>query len=102
DQIVVLAALAQCELKTGQSGRAGELAAQASALARKVALPDQPSYWVGLALLTQVDVELSLGHATRARELSLDALAQLTPTVGAGHPLTKKAAAMARPARESG
>jgi hypothetical protein len=59
-------------------------------------VPDQPSYWLGRALLTQVDVEQALGHGGRARELSVEALAQLTPTVGADHPLTKKAAALAR------
>ena len=93
DQIVAIAALAQCELKAGKSGHAAELAAEASALARKVAVPGQPSYWLGVALLAEVDVEQALGHATRAQELSRDALAQLEPTVGAGHPLTQKAAA---------
>ena len=100
DQIVALAALAQCALKTGDPSRAAELAAQASALARKVAVPGHSSYWLGLALLTQVDVEQALGHSGRAHELSAQALAQLTPTVGADHPLTKKAAALAGP--ESG
>lgn len=95
DQVVTLAALAQCALQTGEPGRAADLAAQASALARQVAVPGQPSYWLGRALLTQVDVEQALGHAGRARELSGEALAQLTPTVGADHPLTKKAAALA-------
>ena len=55
----------------------------------------QPSYWLGLALLAQVDVEQALGHARQAHELSAEALSQLTPTVGADHPLTKKAAALA-------
>jgi eukaryotic-like serine/threonine-protein kinase len=96
DQTVALAALAQCALQTGDPTRAADFAAQASALARKVAVPDQPSYWLGRALLTQADVEQALGHAGRARELSVEALAQLTPTVGADHPLTKKAAAFAR------
>ena len=64
-----------------------------AALARKVAVPGQPSYWLGVALLAEVDVEQALGHATRAQELSRDALAQLEPTIGAGHPLTQKAAA---------
>ena len=59
-------------------------------------MPGQPSYWLGRALLTQVDAEQALGHGARARELSAEALAQLTPTVGADHPLTKKAAALAR------
>ncbi|HEV8330768.1 MAG TPA: protein kinase [Steroidobacteraceae bacterium] len=95
DQIVAQAALAQCALQTNDPGRAAELAAQASALARKVAVPGQPSYWLGRALLAQVDAEQALGHAARARELSVEALAQLTPTVGADHPLTKKAAALA-------
>lgn len=96
DQIVAQAALAQCALQTHDPGRAAELAAQASALARQVAVPGQPSYWLGRALLAQVDAEQALGHGARARELSAEALAQLTPTVGADHPLTKKAAALAR------
>jgi eukaryotic-like serine/threonine-protein kinase len=94
DQIVAIAGLAQCALKTGEPGRAADLAAEASALARKVAVPKRPSYWLGLALLTQVDVEKALGHTERARQLSGEALAQLTATVGADHPLTKKAAAL--------
>jgi tetratricopeptide (TPR) repeat protein len=96
DQVVALAALAQCALKTNEPNRAADFAAEASALARRVAVPNQPSYWLGLALLTQVDVEKALGHAARARQLSGEALAQLTPAVGADHPLTKKAAALAR------
>ena len=96
DQIVALAALAQCALKTNEPGRAADLAAEASALARQVAVPGQPSYWLGLALLAQVDVEQALGHAVRAQQLSGEALAQLTPSVGADHPLTKKAAALAK------
>jgi eukaryotic-like serine/threonine-protein kinase len=95
DQIVAIAALAQCALKSNERDRAADLAAEASALARKVAVPDQPSYWLGLALLTQVDVEQALGHSDRARQLSGEALEQLTPTVGADHPLTKKAATLA-------
>jgi len=96
DQIVALAALAQCALRTNEPERAARLAAEASAIARRVAVPDQPSYWLGLALLTQVDVEQVLGHAAQVRELSAQALAQLTPTVGADHPLTRKAAALVR------
>jgi hypothetical protein len=60
-------------------------------LAREIALPGQPSYWVGLSLLQQADVEQALGHAARVRQLSAEALAHLTPTVGADHPLTKRA-----------
>ncbi|HEX4971536.1 MAG TPA: serine/threonine-protein kinase [Steroidobacteraceae bacterium] len=96
DQIVALAALAQCALQTHEPGRAAELAAEASALARKVAVPGQPSYWLGLALLAQVDVEQAVGNADRAQQLSGEALAQLSPTVGTDHPLTKKAAALAK------
>ena len=77
DQIVAQAALAQCALQTHDPGRAAELAAQASALARQVAVPGQPSYWLGRALLAQVDAEQALGHGARARELSAEALAQL-------------------------
>jgi hypothetical protein len=51
---------------------------------------------VGLSLLAQVDVEQTRGRTGRARELSAEALAQFTPTLGADHPLTKKAAALAR------
>jgi tetratricopeptide (TPR) repeat protein len=95
DQIVALAGLARCELQSGERSSAADLAAQASALARKVAIPGQPSYWLGLSLLAQVDVEQALEHTARARELSVEALSQLTPTVGSDHPLTKKAAALA-------
>ena len=62
---------------------------------RKFAIPGQPSYWLGLSLLAQGDVEQVLGHASRVRELSAEALSQLTPAVGANHPLTRKAAALA-------
>jgi serine/threonine-protein kinase len=96
DQIVAQAALADCALRTDDAAGAAELAAKASALAQKVAVPGQPSYWLGRALLTQVDAERALGHAARARELSAEALAQLTPTVGSDHPLTKKAATLAK------
>jgi eukaryotic-like serine/threonine-protein kinase len=95
DQVVGLAALAQCELRVGESGRAADRAAEASAIARKFALPGQPSYWLGLALLAQVDVEQALGHDQEARKLSIEALAQLDPTVGSEHPLTRRAAALA-------
>jgi serine/threonine-protein kinase len=96
DQIVALDGLARGALRSGELDRANELADKASALARKVAIAGQPSYWVGLALLAQVEVEQARGHAGRARELSVEAVAQLTPTVGADHPLTKKAAALIR------
>jgi ATP/maltotriose-dependent transcriptional regulator MalT len=95
DQVVSLAGLAQCELKSGKPGAAADLAAEATALARKFAVPGQPSYWLGVALLAQVDVQQSLGDAERVRELSAEALSQLTPTVGVDHPLTKRAAALA-------
>lgn len=96
DQVVALAGLARCELQSGELGTAASFAAEATALARKFAMPGQPSYWVGLALLTQVDVEQALGHAGPAQQLSVDALAQLSPTVGTDHPLTRKAAALAK------
>jgi serine/threonine-protein kinase len=96
NQIVALAGLARCELAFGERDRAARFAADATALARKSALPGQPSYWVGLSLLAQVEVEQARGHAGRAQELSVEALSQLTPTVGADHPLTKKAAALIR------
>jgi eukaryotic-like serine/threonine-protein kinase len=96
DQIAALTGLARAALRSGELDRANEFATKGSALARKVAIVGQPSYWVGLALLTQVDVEQARGHAGRARELSVEALAQLAPSVGADHPLTKKAAALAR------
>jgi hypothetical protein len=95
DQVVALAGLARCELQSDDLERATALANEATAFARKVALPGQPSYWLGLALLAQVDVEQALGHAARARELSVEAVSELTPSVGADHPLTKKAAALA-------
>lgn len=100
DQIVALAGLAQCDLQSGELGPAAGFAAEASALARKSAAPGQPSYWLGLSLLTQADVEQALGHAADAHKLSAEALAQLSPTVGAEHPLAKRAGALARP--ESG
>ena len=95
DQIVALAGLARCELQSGELGAAAGFAAEATTLARKVAIPGQPSYWLGLALLAQVDVEQALGHAAPAQKLAVEALAQLTPTVGADHPLTSRAAALA-------
>ncbi|HKQ12383.1 MAG TPA: protein kinase [Steroidobacteraceae bacterium] len=95
DQIVALAGLARRALQSGEMDRANELATAASSLARKFALPGRPSYWLGLALLAEVDVEQALGHAARVHELSVEALSQLMPTVGADHPLTKKATALA-------
>jgi serine/threonine protein kinase/tetratricopeptide (TPR) repeat protein len=95
DQVVALATLAQCELRSGDLGRATELAAEASAIARKFAVPGQPSYWLGVGLLAQVDVEQALGHTDAVRKLSAEALVQLTPTVGADHPLARKAADLA-------
>lgn len=96
DQIVALSELAHCELQTGQLDRAASLASDATALARKFALPDQPSYWLGLALLAQVDVEQARGHSAKAKELAVEALSQLTSTVGSDHPLMTKAAALAK------
>ena len=94
DRVVALTGLARCELQSGELARAAGFANDASTLARKFAIAGQPSYWLGLALLAQVDVEQALGNATRAQELSAQALSQLTPTVGADHPLTKRAAAL--------
>ena len=96
DQIVALSELARCELQTGELDRAASRASEAVALARRFALPDQPSYWLGMALLAQVDVEQALGHSVKAKELAVEALSQLTPTVGADHPLMTKAAALAK------
>jgi hypothetical protein len=96
DQIVALSELARCELQTEELDRAASRASEAVALARKFALPEQPSYWLGLALLAQVDVEQALGHAEQTRRLAAEALSQLTPTVGADHPLMAKAAALAK------
>jgi serine/threonine protein kinase len=95
NQIVALAGLARCELQSGELGLAARFAAEASALARKLAVPGQPSYWVGLSLLAQADVEQARGHAGLTQELSVEALSQLGPTVGADHPLTRRAAALA-------
>ena len=94
DQIVALAGLARRALQSGELEQANELAERASALAREFAIPGQPSYWLGLALLAQVEAEQARGHSARVRELSAEALAQLTPTVGANHPLTRRAAAL--------
>jgi len=94
DQIVALGALARGALQAGEIERASDLAAKGTALARKVVVAEQPSYWLGLALLVQVDVEQARGQTARARELSAEALSQLSPTVGVDHPLTKKAAAL--------
>src|SRR5262249_15640208 len=96
DQVVALAGLAQCALKSGDMSLTAQLAAQASTPARRTAGSEQLSYGAGVALLTQVDVEQALGHAGRVRELAAQALAQLTPTVGTDHPLTKKAAALTK------
>jgi serine/threonine-protein kinase len=95
DQIVALEGLTRGALQAGEIERASDLADKATALARKVAIAGQPSYWLGLVLLVQVDVEQARGQTARARELSAEALSQLTPTVGANHPLTKKAAVRA-------
>jgi len=94
DQIVALAGLARRALQSGELEQANELAERASALAREFAIPGQPSYWLGLALLAQVEAEQARGRSARVRELSAEALAQLTPTVGANHPLTRRAAAL--------
>lgn len=94
DQVAALAGLARSAVKSGELEQASEFATQATTLAQNVAIPGQSSYWLGLALLAQVEVEQARGHTARARELSAEALAQLTPTVGADHPLTRKAAAL--------
>jgi tetratricopeptide (TPR) repeat protein len=96
DQVVALASLARCELALGEPHLAARFADDASTLAEKFAVPGLASYWLGFSLLAQVDVERALGHAALAQALSVKALAQLTPTVGADHPLTKRAAALAK------
>jgi eukaryotic-like serine/threonine-protein kinase len=95
DQVAALVGLTRCELQSGDLDRAAALATEATEFARKVALSDEPSYWLGLALLTEIDVERARGHADRVHALAVEALSQLTPSVGADHPLTQKAAALA-------
>ena len=95
DQIMALSQLTHCELHTGELDSAAGFASEATALARRFALPNQPSYWLGMALLAQVDLEHARGNAEEARELAAEALSQLTPTVGPDHPLLIKAARLA-------
>ena len=96
NQIVALAGLARCELGLGEHALAARFAAEATTLAGKFAMPGQPSYWRGLSLLAQADVEQALGHTGPARQLAVASLSQLTPTVGADHPLAKRAADLVR------
>lgn len=96
NQIVALCGLAESEGALGDYGQATQHAAEASLLAGRFALPGEPSYWVGYSELAQARVELALGNTESARAFSAKALAQLTPTVGLDHPLTAKAAALAR------
>lgn len=91
-----LALLARAEAGTGAGAAAAAHAAQAVALAGTFALPGHPSYWLGHCLLLQAQVELARGDAAASRALAARAAPQLDATVGAGHPLTLEAQALAR------
>jgi hypothetical protein len=46
--------------------------------------------------MTEVEVQQALGREEPARQLAAQSKVQLLPTVGADHPLTQKAARLAR------
>jgi hypothetical protein len=46
--------------------------------------------------LVEAELQQALGREERARELAAQSKLQLLPTVGADHPLTQKAARLAR------
>jgi len=94
-EALTLAALAQVEEALGDSERAGALALQAAGSAAKMALPGEPSYWVGYCLLVRSEIESAAGRAETARRLASQSLAQLSPTVGPDHPHTRNAQALA-------
>ena len=94
-QVLALAAWAQTELRRGDAARAATLAKQGSAFAAELALPGAQSYWIGRCLLVQSEIEMASGRAEAASRLAAQSLAQLEPTVGSDHPLTRKASALA-------
>jgi len=94
-QVLALAAWAQTELRRGDTARAATLAKQGSAFAAELALPGAQSYWIGRCLLVQSEIEMASGRAEAASRLAAQSLAQLEPTVGPDHPLTRQASALA-------
>ena len=96
DAVMTLAELAQTEHALGHRERAAALALQAGDAAAGLALPGEPSYWVGYCLLVRSGIERAAGHADAARELASQSLAQLSPTVGADHPHAQRAQQLAR------
>lgn len=93
---LTLATLAEVEQALGNSEPAAALATQATEIAEQLALPGEPSYWVGHCLLVRAEIEKAAGRGETARRLGAQALAQLEPTVGADHPSTRKANTFAR------
>jgi serine/threonine protein kinase len=93
--VLALTAWAQAELGRGDAVRAASLAKQGSAFAAELALPGAQSYWIGRCLLLQSEIEVASGHMEAAGRLAAQSLAQLEPTVGSDHPLTRKASAFA-------
>ena len=90
-----LALLALAEAGIGEGAVAAARAEQAVALAGDFALPGRPSYWLGHCLLLHAEVELARGDAASSSALAARAAPQLEATVGAGHPLTLAAQALA-------
>ncbi len=93
-EVLVRAGLARVELALGDRERALTRAAEASDMAGRFAIPGEPSYWVGHALLVQAEVDEALGNPASARERAGRALAELVPTVGAEHAEARRAAAL--------
>jgi tetratricopeptide (TPR) repeat protein len=93
--VLALTAWAQAELGRGDAVRAASLAKQGSAFAAELALPGAQSYWIGRCLLLQSEIEVASGRLEAASRLAAQSLAQLEPTVGSDHPLTRKASAFA-------
>ena len=97
NQAVALSALAQAEAGLGDFGQAESHAAEATAIAKRLALPGKASYWVGRCQLVEAQVERAGGHAASARGLAAEALGQLVPTVGEEGVLVHAARALIEP-----
>jgi serine/threonine-protein kinase len=82
-------------LATGDAAGAAAQAERALAAARRQSLDPAQSSLVGAALLARARAHAAAGDPARARGDAQGAVAQLTPTLGTGHPLTREATSMA-------
>ncbi|HEX4824756.1 MAG TPA: protein kinase [Candidatus Polarisedimenticolaceae bacterium] len=90
-KVVTLDRLAQIKLALHDTAAARDAAGKALDLARSLVDKDGPSFFVGLSLLTQGDVEAAGGDRDAAKRAYEEAVRHLQTTVGADHPSTKEA-----------